>query len=167
MEDLENAIATASGYRPWNKGKLTGAKSRRCAPNMSGRFGRSSRSRVAFATLPCLIWRSTASFAAVTLSRSRSRMSPRADKGPLPGERYDQIQTSSRCRDPVNDDRNPSAGAWNHGPRGRGPVLECRLRIGLCPERMRPTHVGIRRPWRPRCKEDCGAAGGGRATLDR
>jgi hypothetical protein len=26
MEDLENAIATAISLRPWNKGKLTGAK---------------------------------------------------------------------------------------------------------------------------------------------
>src|SRR5437667_6037017 len=26
MEDLENAIATANRRRPWNKGKLTGAK---------------------------------------------------------------------------------------------------------------------------------------------
>src|SRR5260221_10591508 len=32
-------------------------QSRRCAPNMSGLFGPSSRLRVGFATLPCLIWR--------------------------------------------------------------------------------------------------------------
>src|SRR6266550_531891 len=47
---------------------------------MSGRFGRSSRSRGGFATLRCSIWRSTASFVAAMSSRSRSRMSPRADK---------------------------------------------------------------------------------------
>jgi hypothetical protein len=26
MEDFENSMATANGHRPWNKGKLTGAK---------------------------------------------------------------------------------------------------------------------------------------------
>src|SRR5258705_11709093 len=46
---------------------------------MSGRFGRSSRSRGGFATLRCSIWRSTASFVAAMSSRSRLRMSPRAD----------------------------------------------------------------------------------------
>src|SRR5712692_2570316 len=45
---------------------------------MSGRSGRSSRSKAALATLPCSIWRSTASFVAVTSSPSGSRMSPPA-----------------------------------------------------------------------------------------
>src|SRR6202022_91501 len=40
------------------------------------RSGRSSKSKAALATLQCSIWRSTASFVAVTSSPSASRMSP-------------------------------------------------------------------------------------------
>jgi L-lactate dehydrogenase (cytochrome) len=50
----------------------------RCDPNTSGRSGRNSRSKAAFATSPCSIWQSTASFAAVMSSPSGSRMSPLA-----------------------------------------------------------------------------------------
>ena len=60
MEDLENAIATAISLQPRNKGKLTG-QSHRCDPNISGRYGRSSRSRGRLRGLALLILRSTAS----------------------------------------------------------------------------------------------------------
>ena len=98
MSDFENSIATAISRRPWNKGKLTGAKPP-LRPNMSGRFGRSFRSRVAFATLPCLIWRLTASFAAVTSSRSRSRMS-------LPEDTRRIVQRYDRRRPDIRSDLN-------------------------------------------------------------
>ena len=74
MEDLKNAIATAISRRPWNKGKLTGAK-----PPLRPKHVWSIRTKLQIEgrlqTLRCLIWRSTASFVAVTWSRSRSRMS--------------------------------------------------------------------------------------------
>jgi hypothetical protein len=51
---------------PWNKGKLTGAK-----PPLRPKHVWSIRTKlqieVALATLRCSIWRSTASFVAVTL----------------------------------------------------------------------------------------------------
>jgi hypothetical protein len=63
----DHVIANPTPHRrvPWNKGKLTGAKPPR-DPNTSGRSGRSSRLKAAFATLPCSIWRLTASCVAVT-----------------------------------------------------------------------------------------------------
>ena len=71
------ATPTSAKRVPWNKGKLTGAKPP-LRPNMSRRSGRSSRSKVEFATSRCSIWRSTVSFAAATLSPYGSRMSPPA-----------------------------------------------------------------------------------------
>lgn len=77
MLNQMNSTPTPRKWLPWNRGKLTGAKPR-CDHNTSGQSGRSSRSKAAFATSPCSIWQSTASFVAVMSSLSGSRTSPLA-----------------------------------------------------------------------------------------
>ena len=49
MQDQVNATPTPHKRLPWNKGKLTGPN-RRYDPSLSGRSGRSFRSKAAFAT---------------------------------------------------------------------------------------------------------------------
>jgi hypothetical protein len=64
-------------------------QSHRCAPNTSGRSGRSSRSRAGVGTLRCSIRRLTASFVAVMSSRSGSRISLPVDT-PRIAQRFDK-----------------------------------------------------------------------------
>ena len=79
MQEQVNVVASAALKRvPWNKGKLTGAKPP-LRPKTSGQFGRNSRSKAAFATSQCSIWRSTASFAAAMSSLCGSKMLLPAD----------------------------------------------------------------------------------------
>jgi hypothetical protein len=70
-------------------------RSRRCDPSTSGRYGRSFRSKAAFATSPCSIWRSTANSVAVMSWPIGSRMSPQADSRPI-ARRSDGINWATR-----------------------------------------------------------------------
>jgi len=94
MEDLENAIATAISLRPWNKGKLTGAK-----PPLRPKHFWPIRTKLQIEgrlrDLALLILRSTASFVAVTSSRSRSRMSLSEDRRRI-AQRYDRRRPDIR-----------------------------------------------------------------------
>jgi hypothetical protein len=98
MDNLENAIATAISLRPWNKGKLSGAK-----PPLRPKHFWSIRTKLQIEgrlrDLALLILRSTASFVAVTSSRSRSRMS-------LPEDRRRIAQRYDRRRPDVRSDLN-------------------------------------------------------------
>ena len=94
MEDLGNTIATANRPRPWNKGKVTGSKpplrpkhvwSIRMKLQIEGRVRDLAMFNLAI----------DASFAAVTSSRSKSRMSPRADTRRI-AQRYDRKRPDSR-----------------------------------------------------------------------
>jgi hypothetical protein len=87
MQDQVNATPAPKRV-PWNKGKLTGAKaplrpkhvwSIRTKLQIEGRL----------ATLPCSIWQLIASFVAVTLLQSGSRMSLRAGTQRIV-QRYDR-----------------------------------------------------------------------------
>ena len=83
MLDQVNATLTPHKRLPWTKGELAGAKPP-CDPT-SGQSGRSFRSRAAFATSPCSIWRSAANFM-VTTWRMNGRFAPIANDqaGSLP-----------------------------------------------------------------------------------
>jgi hypothetical protein len=75
----DQVIATSAPDKrvPWNKGKLTGAK-----PPLRPKHVWSIRTKLqtaALATLPCSIWRSTASYVDTTSLPSGSRMSQRVD----------------------------------------------------------------------------------------
>jgi hypothetical protein len=64
MSDNENC-SPPNKRTPWNKGKLIGARPH-CDQNTFGRSELDYYWRSEYVTLPCLIWPSTASFAAVT-----------------------------------------------------------------------------------------------------
>ena len=93
MEDLKKTLADSISHRPWNKGKLSGAK-----PPLLPKYVWSIRTKLQIEGRVrdlAMFNRSIASFVAVTSSRSRSRMSPRADTRPIE-QPYDRRRLDSR-----------------------------------------------------------------------
>lgn len=85
MLDHENANPTTPKHKPWNKGKLTGAKPP-LRPKHVWSIEPSFRSRGEHATWRCSIWPSIANSAAAMSSLSRLKILPQTDT-PLIGRR--------------------------------------------------------------------------------